>query len=282
MDGHIVFDYYDGFFSSFVLYFGSLLTFITYVIYSSKAKMNFKSIIFSFFLLFIFGLLCGSVGYKIFYHSDIEKFSDLNPCIFKIFHLGFFRDNSIGFIKTGMNSGHGMILGIILASSVFGFILKKNIFAVLDSCIIPICVFLITWRIINLFNVENYGLPTDRSWGVIFSDVDYVPRHATMLYEAIWVLFVAIFLIFISKKCSPFNRNNEITYKHGFLFFTGIFLIYFVRFFIETIKIQKNLMSNPVLDYLHLTMSQFLSICFFIPALIFVIYLSPSESNLVE
>lgn len=282
MDGHIVFEYYDGFFSKFTLYFGFFLTFFTYCICCRKAKFSLKNILFSFVLLFVFGLICGSIGYSLFYYSDVKKFSELNPCVFKIFHIGFFRDNTVGFINTGANSGHGMVLGIIVAASVFGFILKKNIFAVLDCCIIPICLFLITWRITNLFNIENFGLPTDKSWGVVFSDIDYIPRHATMLYEALWVLFVTVFLIFLSKKCSPFNRNNEITYKHGFLFFTGIFLIYFVRFFIEMIKIQKNLMSNPVLDYLHLSMSQLLSICFFVPALVFVIYLSPNESNLVE
>ena len=60
MDGHIVFEYYDGFFSSFVLYFGSFLTFCAYCICCRKAKFNLKNIIFSFFLLFIFGLTCGS------------------------------------------------------------------------------------------------------------------------------------------------------------------------------------------------------------------------------
>lgn len=282
MEGHIVFEYYDGIFSKLSFYLGCFLTFFTYCVYCRKVKFTFKNILFSFLLLFVIGLSCGELGYRIFYHSDIEKFGSLNPCVFKIFHLGFFRDNTIGFINTGANSGHGMILGIIIAASIFGFILKKNILAVLDCCIIPICLFLITWRISNLFNIENFGLPTEKSWGVVFSDIDNLPRHATMLYEAIWVLFVTVFLIFLSKKCSPFNRNNEITYKHGFLFFSGIFLIYFMRFFIEMIKMQKNLMSNPVLDYLHLNMSQLLSVCFFVPALVFVIYLSPNESNLVE
>ena len=282
MEGHIVFNYYNGLFSTLTLYTGYLLSFIFFCFYCNKAKIDVKKIFFLLFVVLLLGSICGSVGYKIFYKDDIKGFMDFSPCLFQVFNIGFFRDNTIGFIDNSLNSNHCVILGIIFGCSIFSFVTKKKLFKVLDCCIIPICFFIFTYRIMNLFHIENIGLPTEKPWGVVFSNIDYIPRHATMLYEAVYILFVILTLVYLSSKCSPLNRNNEITYKHGFLFFLGIFLIYFFNFFIEMIKVTENLLTNSILDYLHMSINQLLSICLFLPALIFVVYLFPSENNIAD
>ena len=282
MEGHIVFNYYDGLFSNLTLGIGCFITFIFFCLSCSRAKIGFKNMMFLLFLLLTAGSTLGYLCYKVFYYDDIKGFMNFSPCLFQIFNIGFFRDNTIGFVESNFNSIHGCILGVLVGSGIFSFVYKQKLLKILDCCIIPICFSLLTYRILNLFHIENVGLPTDKPWGVVFSNIDNVPRHATMLYEAMFILFVILILVYLSSKCSPLNRNNEITYRHGFLFFLGIFLIYFFSFFLEMIKIPENLMTNPLLDYLHVSISQILNVCFFLPALIFVVYLFPSESNITD
>ena len=96
------------------------------------------------------------------------------------------------------------------------------VFFLLDiiACVSPIGIFL--GRIANFINGELVGKVTNVSWGVIFPNLDMLPRHPSQLYEAILegiILFLILnILIFIRK------------YKIGsssciFLIFYGVFRI---------------------------------------------------------
>ena len=102
----------------------------------------------------------------------------------------------------------------------------------------------------SFINSELYGAPTDSSWGVIFPNLDSIPRHPSMLYEAVLegiVLF--IILLFLSRK----YINTP-----GFL--TSIFLIFYsiFRFIVEFVRVPDSHIGYLWSDWL--TMGQLLSV----------------------
>ena len=77
-------------------------------------------------------------------------------------------------------------------------------------------------RIANFINSELYGIPTEKSWGVIFPKIDNIPRHPSQIYEALLegvILFVILNFI-LSKK---FFNHGAISLL--FLILYGIFRI---------------------------------------------------------
>jgi prolipoprotein diacylglyceryltransferase len=108
-------------------------------------------------------------------------------------------------------------------------------------------------------NSEMVGLPTRVPWGFIFTRIDDTPRHPAQLYEAIYCLFLFVFLFWIWK-----TKRHEV--REGFL--TGWFLIilFGLRFMVEFVKINQVLFE----DELPLNMGQLLSIPFVIAGIIIV------------
>jgi phosphatidylglycerol:prolipoprotein diacylglycerol transferase len=108
-------------------------------------------------------------------------------------------------IWEGGMSFHGALIGIIFGTYLFS--LKKNIsaFFLLDiiACVSPIGIFL--GRIANFLNGELVGKTTTASWGVIFPNVDMLPRHPSQLYEAVLegiLLFLILNILIFVKKYS--------------------------------------------------------------------------------
>ena len=118
----------------------------------------------------ILGIIIGGrLGYILFYNFNyyLNNFFD----IFKIWQGGM--------------SFHGGLLGIIVASILFG---KKNnqdpfIYMDLVSLVAPIGIFF--GRLANFINSELYGTASHIPWSVIFVKVDNLSRHPSQLYEAI-------------------------------------------------------------------------------------------------
>ena len=151
-------------------------------------------------------ILGGRLGYVIFYNPSfyLDNF-------FEIFKLW----------KGGM-SFHGGLIGVIVSIYFFSIIKKLDYKLYFDtiSCVAPIGIFL--GRIANFINSELYGLPTNKSWGIIFPKVDSIPRHPSQIYEAILegiVLFVILNYL-IRKKVFK-NGGTSLV----FLIFYGIFRI---------------------------------------------------------
>tara|TARA_Y100001970_G_scaffold39023_1_gene48047 strand:- start:14565 stop:15359 length:795 start_codon:yes stop_codon:yes gene_type:complete len=127
----------------------------------------------------------GRIGYVIFY-DPVFYLNNLGE-IFKLW-------------KGGM-SFHGGFIGVIIAIYFFSKLKKLNYKIYFDTvcCVAPIGIFL--GRIANFINGELYGIPTNKSWGIIFPNIDSLPRHPSQIYEAFLEgLILFIILNFLLRK----------------------------------------------------------------------------------
>ena len=123
-------------------------------------------------------IIGGRIGYILFY--NLEYYSNNLLDIFKIWEGGM--------------SFHGGLIGIIIASIIFGKKNNQNPFLYMDivALVAPIGIFF--GRLSNFINSELYGKVTNVPWSVTFVQVDNLPRHPTQIYEA---LLEGIILILI-------------------------------------------------------------------------------------
>ena len=196
-------------------------------------------------LAYIIGILIGWwLGKKIItkrfksvnYKFDIKEFDDLITYIiisllvggrvgYIIFYnLGYYVTNPLEIIKIweGGMSFHGALIGIIIGTYLFSIKRKISCFFLLDiiACVSPIGIFF--GRIANFINGELVGKVTHVSWGVIFPNLDMLPRHPSQLYEAFLEGIVLFFILntFIFK-----NNYRTGTCSFLFLIFYGFFRI---------------------------------------------------------
>jgi len=171
--------------------------------YYSNYLKNFDDLI----LYLIIGIIVGGrLGYVLFYNASyyLDNFVE----IFKIW-------------KGGM-SFHGGLVGVAIAIYFFSRLKKLNykIYFDIVSCISPIGICF--GRIANFINGELYGIPTNKSWGVVFPSVDNILRHPSQIYEAILEGFVLFFILnfLILKKNIKSGLVSSL-----FLILYGIFRI---------------------------------------------------------
>lgn len=132
-------------------------------------------------------ILGGRTGYMVFYNLKVLL---ADP-------LSFFR------IWDGGMSFHGGLLGVILAMFLLARRWNLRFFEVSDfvAPLVPIGLF--AGRIGNFINAELWGRQTDVWWGVIFPNVDNVPRHPSQLYQACLEGVVLFVLLHFYRKTSP-------------------------------------------------------------------------------
>jgi prolipoprotein diacylglyceryl transferase len=155
--------------------------------------------------------------------------------------------------KGGLAS-HGGVIGILIA--IWAFSKKTGYYSflwVVDRVVIVAALAGLFIRTGNFFNSEIIGKPTDLPWAVIFTSVDDLPRHPSMLYEALVDSGIFVFLY------CKYVRDNFFP-KPGMLF--GLFLssVFTARFLLEfTKEIQSPFEANLLLN-----MGQILSLpCIF-------------------
>tara|TARA_B100000900_G_scaffold406078_1_gene416578 strand:- start:416 stop:1114 length:699 start_codon:yes stop_codon:yes gene_type:complete len=157
-------------------------------------------------------IIGGRLGYVIFY--------DFSYYILNLKNILFLWEGGMSF--------HGGLIGAMAGSL---YVAKKNKLRFFDmtdiiSMYAPIGLFF--GRIGNFINSELYGVRTSSSWGVIFTTIDDLPRHPSMLYEAFLEGFILfIILMSINKK----NVKSGII-SGSFLLFYGIF-----RFIVEFVRL---------------------------------------------
>ncbi len=185
----------------------------------------------------------------------------LGHCLFydPVFYLG--HPVEILKIWEGGLASHGAAIGILL--SLFLFTrrhYRPSYLWLLDRIALPVALAGFFIRVGNFFNSEIIGIPTTRSWAVVFESVDAVPRHAVQLYEAIayGIIFVLLILVY---------RSKEIASRQGLLL--GIFLIsvFSARFFLEFLKTRQAAYEAS----LALSVGQWLSIPFVVLGLILLV-----------
>jgi len=102
--------------------------------------------------------------------------------------------------KGGM-SFHGGLLGVITAMAIMAHKYKLQWLVVTDFIAPLVPLGLGAGRIGNFINAELWGRPTDVSWGMVFPNVDTLPRHPSQLYEFALegVVFFVLLWIYSAK-----------------------------------------------------------------------------------
>jgi phosphatidylglycerol:prolipoprotein diacylglycerol transferase len=98
--------------------------------------------------------------------------------------------------KGGM-SFHGGFLGVITAMAILARKYKLQWLAVTDFIAPLVPLGLGAGRIGNFINAELWGRPTDVSWGMVFPNVDTLPRHPSQIYEFALEGLVFFFLLWV-------------------------------------------------------------------------------------
>ena len=195
-------------------------------------------------------ILGGRLGYIIFY-NPIYYSKNLSE-IFMIWNGGM--------------SFHGGVLGVIVATYLFGKKNKINYFIFLDliAMAAPIGIFL--GRITNFINSELYGRETNLYWSVKFEKIDNLSRHPSQIYEAFFEGIILFLLLNIVFKKYYYKSVGVISSL--FIIFYSLF-----RFMIEYTR-----EPDPQLGiiFTYFTMGQLISIIFFIFGLL--IYFKKNES----
>ncbi|SUJ01620.1 Prolipoprotein diacylglyceryl transferase [Sphingobacterium spiritivorum] len=212
--------------------------------------------------IFLGTLIGARLGHCLFYEFDYYK-----DHIMEIF-LPFRWDANGNFQMTGFAglASHGAAVGILTSIYLFARKTKINFMWVADRLVIVVPIAGAFVRLGNFFNSEMIGPPTDLPWGVVFKNIDNIPRHPGQLYEAL--AYVIIFIVMW------YLYNKKSILKPGYLFGIFLVLLFGARFVLEYFKIdqedfEKNMLFN---------MGQILSIPFILAGF-YLIFRKPKEGQ---
>lgn len=164
-----------------------------------------------------------------------------------------FTDAGMKFTGYQGLASHGGTIGLMIALWLYVRKTKLNFIHVLDNIAIATPITACFIRLGNFMNSEIIGKATGSNWGVVFSQVDNVPRHPSQFYEAMAYLLFFFAELFLYKR-----YKNKL--HRGFFFGMCLTLIFTFRFFVEfTKEPQEDFEANMMLN-----MGQLLSIPFII------------------
>lgn len=177
-------------------------------------------------------MLGGRIGYVLIY--DLANFLHEPALLFRIWEGGM--------------SFHGGLLGVCAAMWLYARKINKGFFSAADFIAPLVPVGLCAGRIGNFINGELWGKPTLLPWGMVFPAAGNMPRHPTMLYEAVLegpVLFALLWLY--SSRQRPAGAVS------------GLFLIGYgsFRFLVEFVRLPDAQLGYLAFNWL--TMGQVLS-----------------------
>ncbi len=136
----------------------------------------------------VFGVILGGrLGYVLFYKPLYYLAHPLE--IFEVWHGGM--------------SFHGGFIGVLLALWFFARQRGRGWLDVTDFVAPLIPLGLGAGRLGNFINGELVGRPTDLPWGMVFPQIDQIPRHPSQLYEFALegvALFVVLWLFAARRR----------------------------------------------------------------------------------
>ena len=208
------------------------------------------------FMYCFLGILIGArLGHCIFYEPEYY-FNHIIEMFLPI------KETASGWKFIGYQglASHGGTIGLFIALWLYTLRTKLSFAWLLDNIAITTPIVAGMIRLGNFFNSEILGNVTDMPWGVVFAQVDKLPRHPAQLYEAI-----AYFVIFI-VGVMLYKRYPQ---KVGTLFYFGYCLatIFTFRFFVEFLKEVQSVFEENMM----LNMGQWLSIPFMIIGIVCMI-----------
>lgn len=148
-------------------------------------------------------------------------------------------------LNEGGMSFHGGLLGVLAAIWLYARKTRRRFFEVGDfvAPLVPLGLFF--GRVGNFINGELWGKTTDLPWGMVFPGAGDVPRHPTMLYEAVLeglVLFAALW--FLAGRRPPIRAVSGM-----FLLLYGVF-----RTLVELLRIPDDHIGYLAMDWLTMGM----------------------------
>ncbi len=204
------------------------------------------------------GILAGArLGHCLFY----EPAYYLSHPLEMILPITFPPDGGIKFTGYQGLASHGGALGLLIALYFYSRKTKHAMIDTIDLIAVVAALGSAFIRLANFMNSEIIGIPTTKSWGVIFERVDNVPRHPAQLYEAI-----AYFIIFAVMMLLYYKMRAKL--KNGFFFGLVLVLIFTARFIIEFVKENQVDFENSMT----FNMGQLLSLPYIFAGLGFMIF----------
>ena len=204
------------------------------------------------------GILVGArLGHCLFYEPSYY----LSHPLEMILPITFPPEGGVKFIGYQGLASHGGALGLLIALYFYSRKTKHSMIHTIDLIAVVAALACGFIRLGNFMNSEIIGIPTTKSWGVIFERVDNIPRHPAQLYEAI-----SYFLIFIIMMILYTRMSDKL--KNGFFFGLGLVLCFTARFIIEFVKENQVGFEDGML----FNMGQLLSLPYIALGLGFIMY----------
>lgn len=155
------------------------------------------------------------------------------------------------YIWQGGLASHGATIGILIGLYLYiQRIGDMQFFWLTDRVALPVIFGGAFIRVGNFMNSEIYGVETSVPWAVIFAAIDEVPRHPSMLYEAIFALLIFTVLVLIYRYYKSKPPVGMITGWFMILLFSSRILVEFTkvdpaRFAQEWMLAMGQLLSIP-------------------------------------
>ena len=204
------------------------------------------------------GILAGArLGHCLFYEPSYY----LSHPLEMILPITFPPDGGIKFIGYQGLASHGGVLGLLIALYFYSRKTKHSMIDAIDLIAVVAALECGFIRLGNFMNSEIIGIPTTKSWGVIFERVDNVPRHTAQLYEAISYFIIFTIMMILYKKMRDRLKN-------GLFFGLVLVLCFTARFIIEFVK--ENQVGFE--DGMIFNMGQLLSLPYIVVGIGFIIY----------
>ncbi len=244
-----------------IAYVTALLSALFIAKFFSKNMDRFKGInqkmLDSYFIWAEVGVLLGARFGYLFIYTDSQIYYLTHP--WQAFNP--YVDGE--FVGIAGMSFHGAVIGIIIASFLFSYVKKVDIFVLLDLVAISVPLAYTFGRIGNFLNKELYGrVIENESLKFIGIYVENALRYPSQLIEAFLEGIVAFFIVYFASKISS---------KKGMLIVVYAFCYGIARFLAEYTREADSQMGYY---FLHLSMGQILSLIMILVGFIMLLFVN--------